>query len=64
MDDVFPALVLILGLLAVVYVMNRVSRLAQRAQAQPPGAPAGTLRLGQFAVQPGASWLVLQPGDM
>lgn len=64
MNDLPAAVVLILALLAVVYVMNRLHKIAAKAASAPPGAPSGTLRLGQFAVRPDAQWLVLQPGDM
>lgn len=61
MDDVAPAIVLVLALLAAIYVVNRAGRTV--ANKAPPGASPGTLRLGQYAVQPGAQWLVLQNGD-
>lgn len=64
MDDLLPAVVLVGALLAAVYVVNRVSGLGGPGSTKPPlGASPGTLRLGQFAVQPGAAWLVLGPGD-
>ncbi len=65
MNDAIPAAVLILGLLVAVWLVRKTDQLGRALQsAPPPGAAPGTLRLGQFAVQPGAGWLVLQPGQM
>lgn len=63
MSDVGIGVILLIALAAAVYVTTRVARVQRRAApAAPPGAPAGTLALGQYAVQPGASWLLLTPG--
>lgn len=62
MNDVVPAAILIGALLAAVYVMRSV-RAKTLGAVPPPGTVPGTLNLGQYAIQPGAQWLVLTPGS-
>ena len=57
-----PAAILIGALLAAVYVVRSI-RAKQTGQIAPAGTVPGTLSLGQYAVQPGAQWLVLTPGS-
>ena len=64
MNDVVPAAILVAALLAAVYVVrSRNAQHARKAAAPPPATSPGTLSLGQYLVQPGAQWLVLQPGQ-
>jgi hypothetical protein len=62
MSDAPIAVVLILALLFAVYLTNKIGQPASPSK-PPPGQPKGTLRLGQYAVQPGAEWLILGPGN-
>jgi hypothetical protein len=63
MNDFVPSAVLIGALLLAVYLVRSIAKQQLLTpKAPPPGTSPGTLRLGQFAVQPGAQWLVLTPG--
>ncbi len=66
MNELPTALVLVAALLVAIYIFHRIAAIngAAPATTPPPGKSPGTLRLGQYAVQPGAQWLVLRPGDM
>jgi hypothetical protein len=61
MSDFPIAVILILALLLAVRLTNQAAGAPVKTK-PPPGQPKGTLSLGQYAVQPGAQWLVLTPG--
>ena len=63
MNDFPTALVIVIALGVAVYLAMKVGRTPGSAK-PPPGQPKGTLALGQYAVQPGAQWLVLGPGNV